>query len=258
MRENAPARSWRILISTAAFLAILPVFYAASPSAPRDEGLQLITDPATQRTEGQRIAAEARALAPKASSTNTAVLRLFTSSRKLRAEIPVTIRTTLADAQWHTDYVSGDGLLFRVTRSPSAPSRYETGRENGALQPAGNLLVPFAGSDFWLVDLGLDFFHWPEQRLLKKEMRRGESCYVLESTTPKPAPGGYSRVVSWLEQKTLGLVVAEAYDARGKLLKKFQPNAFKKVNGQWQLKEMEMVNEQTDTRTTLVFDVEVQ
>lgn len=259
MRENGSARSWRILISTFAFLAILPALLAASPSAPRDEGLQLITDPTKQRTEGQRIAAEARALAPKASGTNTAVLRIFTSKRKLRAEIPVTIRTMLGDAQWHTDYVSGDGLLFRVTRSTSAPSRYETGRVNGApLGPAGNLLVPFAGSDFWLVDLGLDFFHWPEQKLLKKEQRRSESCYVLESSTAKPAPGGYSRVVTWLEQKTLGLVVAEAYDSRGILLKKFQPNAFKKINGQWQLKEMEMVNEQTDSRTTLVFDVEVQ
>ncbi|MFA6547195.1 MAG: outer membrane lipoprotein-sorting protein, partial [Limisphaerales bacterium] len=124
--------------------------------------------------------------------------------------------------------------------------------------PAVNLLVPFAGSDFWLVDLGLDFFHWPEQRLLKKEQRRGEACYVLESTTSKPAPGGYSRVVSWLDQQTLGIVVAEAYDTRGRLMKQFEPKSFKKVNGQWRLKEMEIRNEQTDSRTSLVFDVEVQ
>lgn len=227
-----------------ALLAFLPALFAADLEA--------------QRAEGQRIAAETRALTPRASGTNTALLKIR-NGRGVRAQIPVTIRTTVGQAEWHTDYVSGDGLVFRVTRLPGAPSRYETGRVDGpALQPAVNLLVPFAGSDFWLVDLGLDFFHWPEQRLLKKEQRRGEACYVLESTTSKPAPGGYSRVVTWLDQDTLGIVVAEAYDTRGRLMKEFEPKSFKKVNGQWRLKEMEIRNEQTDSRTSLVFDVEVQ
>ncbi len=238
--------------------SVSPALFAANPSAPRDEGRQLITDSATQLAEGQRIAAEARALAPKASGTNTAILKIR-DSRGVRAETAVTIRTTVADSQWHTDYVSGDGLLFRVTRSASTPNRYETGRVNGApLVPAGNLLVPFAGSDFWLADLGLDFLHWPEQRLVKKEQRHGEACFVLESITARPAPGGYSRVRTWLDQDTLGIVVAEAYDARGKLLKEFEPKSFKKINGQWRLKEMEIRNEQTDSRTSLIFDVEVR
>jgi len=222
------------------------------------EGRIVITDLAVQRAEGQRIAAEVRSLAPRASDTNTATLKIR-DQHGVRVEIPVTIRTTVGADVWHTEYLSGDGLLYRVTRSPLAPSRYETGRVNGgALQPAGNLLVPFAGSDFWLVDLGLDFFHWPEQRLLKKEQRRGEACFVLESSTPAPAPGGYSRVVTWLDQDTLGIVVAEAYDTRGQRLKVFEPKRFQKVNGKWQLKEMEIRNEQTDSRTSLIFDVEVQ
>src|SRR5262249_41829275 len=53
---------------------------------------------------------------------------------------------------------------------------------------SGNELVrPFAGSDFWLCDLGLEFLYWPQQRVLKHEMRRSRSCWVLESTTPQPA-----------------------------------------------------------------------
>lgn len=244
MRENASVRSWRLCAGALALFAFLPATFAA--------------DVAAQRAEGQRIAAEVRALAPRASGTNTALLKIR-DHRGVRAEIPVTIRTTVNEAAWHTDYLSGDGLLYRVTRSPHAPSRYQTGRVNGAaLQPAGNLLVPFAGSDFWLVDLGLDFFHWPEQRLVAKEQRKGEACFVLESTTPAPAPGGYSRVKTWLDQDTLGIVVAEAYDARGEKLKVFEPKRFQKVAGKWQLKEMEIRNEQTDSRTSLIFDVEVR
>lgn len=232
--------------------------HTASAAVQRAEGRQVISDPAIQRAEGQRIAAEVRALVPKASSTNTATLRIFGPNRKLRAEVPLTIRTTPADDQWQIDYISREGLSFRVTRSHNAPNRYAVGREIGTLQPVSNLLVPFAGSDFWLVDLGLDFFHWPEQRLLSKEQRRGEACFVIESTAAKPPPGGYSRLVTWLDQGTLGIVAAEAYDTRGKLMKEFQPKSFKKVNGQWQLKEVEIRNEQTDSRTSLVFDVEVQ
>ena len=243
--EGAQARRGsRAFVAALALLALLPALLAADVDA--------------QRAEGQRIAAEARSLGPKTSSTNSAVLKIR-DHRGVRAEIPVTIRTTVSGDAWHTDYVSGDGLLYRVSRSPHAPSQYQTGRVNGpALQPAGNLLVPFAGSDFWLVDLGLDFFHWPEQVLVKKEQRRGEACFVLESTTRTPSPGGYSRVVTWLDQGTMGIVAAQAYDTRGKLLKEFEPKRFQKVNGQWRLKEMEIRNEQTDSRTSLIFDVEVQ
>ncbi len=115
-------------------------------------------------------------------------------------------------------------------------------------------LPPFAGSDFWLGDLGLEFFHWPEQKILKHEMRRGRSCQVLESTNPNPSPNGYSRVVSWIDNETLGIVQAEAYDAKGKLLKEFYPKSFKKVNGQWELQEMEIRNDQTGSRTRLEFN----
>ncbi|HEV2437874.1 MAG TPA: outer membrane lipoprotein-sorting protein [Verrucomicrobiae bacterium] len=117
------------------------------------------------------------------------------------------------------------------------------------------LMLPFAGSDFWIADLGLEFFHWPEQKILKPyEMRRGRACKVLESKNPNPSPDGYSRVISWIDNETLGIVQAEAYDAKGKLLKEFYPKSFKKVNGQWELQEMEIRNDQTGSRTRLEFN----
>lgn len=118
-----------------------------------------------------------------------------------------------------------------------------------------NLFTPFADSDFWLCDLGLEFFHWPGQKILKHEMRRGRACQVLESTNPNPSPNGYSRVVSWIDNETLGIVQAEAYDTKGKLLKEFYPKSFKKVNGQWELQEMEIRNDQTGSRTRLEFNL---
>jgi hypothetical protein len=117
------------------------------------------------------------------------------------------------------------------------------------------IMTPFIGSDFWVADLGLEFFHWPEQKILKHDMKRGRSCEVLESANPNPSTNSYSRVVSWIDNETLGIVHAEAYDFKNKLLKEFDPKSFKKVNGQWELQEMEIRNVQTSSRTRLEFDV---
>ena len=62
-------------------------------------------------------------------------------------------------------------------------------------------------------------------------------------------------MISWVDVETLGIVKAEAYDANNKLMKTFTPKKFKKVSGRWQLKEMEMLNERTDSRTTITFDL---
>ena len=117
-------------------------------------------------------------------------------------------------------------------------------------------MTPFAGSDFWMADLGLEFFHWPEQKILKHEMRRGRACKVLESTNPSSTTNGYSRVVSWIDNESGGIVQAEAYDFKNKLLKEFAPKSFKKVNGHWELQEMEIRNVQTGSRTRLEVDLE--
>jgi hypothetical protein len=101
----------------------------------------------------------------------------------------------------------------------------------------------------------LEFFHWPQQKVLKREMRRSRDCTVLESTNPNPSTDGYLRVVSWIDNESSGIVQAEAYDAKNKLLKEFAPKSFTKVNGQWQLQEMEIRNVQTGSRTRLEFDL---
>jgi hypothetical protein len=106
-----------------------------------------------------------------------------------------------------------------------------------------------------MLDLGLEFFHWPKQRAIRAEMRRGQPCRVLESTDPNARPGGYSRVLSWIDNETGGVIEAEAYDSTNKLLKKFALGSFKKVEGQWQLRDMRISNVQTEQQTKLKFDL---
>ena len=117
-------------------------------------------------------------------------------------------------------------------------------------------MVPFAGSDFWVADLGLEFLHWAQQRVLRHEMRHSKACKVLESVNSKPAPGGYARVVSWvITDSPHGIVHADAYDARGERIKYWDPKNLEKVEGEYQLEEMEMRNRQTGSRTVIKFDL---
>ena len=94
--------------------------------------------------------------------------------------------------------------------------------------------------------------------MLRSELRRSRSCDVLESVTAAPAADGYARVRSWIDKNTGGIVYAEAFDAHGKLLKEFLPKTVKKIQDRWELKEMEIINRQTGSRSRLVFDLESQ
>jgi hypothetical protein len=106
--------------------------------------------------------------------------------------------------------------------------------------------------------LGLEFFHWPDQKILRGETMRGVFCKVLQSTNPNPTTKGYSRVVSWIDNESLGIVQAKAYDAKGNLLKEFWPKDIKKVDGQWQVGSMDIRNVQTGSRTRLEFDMKAK
>jgi hypothetical protein len=115
--------------------------------------------------------------------------------------------------------------------------------------------APFLGSDFSIDDLGLEFLRWPKQKVLKREVHSSRGCTVLESTNPNPAPGDYSRVMAWIDTETSGIVEAYAYDAKGNKIKDFYPKDFTKVDGQWQVQTLVMLNVQTDSRSRLEFDL---
>lgn len=165
-----------------------------------------------------------------------------------------------------TDKTAAEKLI--VVHSTNGPNQYLYAK---ALSPSAapgepkplsavEIDFPFANSDFWLSDLGFDFYHWPDQRCLKGEMRRGRPCYVLESRNPSPGPQGYSRVVSWIDRESAakdggGIILAEAYGPDSRKLKEFSLGPFTKVKGHWELKWMEIVNVRANSRTRLEFDL---
>ena len=234
--------------------------------------------------QGQQLAQEILSQRPAENTVNKGIMQTRDGSGH-HSEVPIICRiivmvsvanTNIIVPDWQTFYqatFTNQTNYLRVTHSASLTNFYSystntsdavpvlgdipiVGHLFGSHQISGpELMSPFAGSDFWICDLGLEFFHWPGQKVLKHETRRTRACTVLESTNPDPAPGSYSHVDSWVDNETLGLVHAEAYDAVGKLLKVFDPKSFKKVNGQWELQDMEIRNVQTGSRTWIKFDL---
>ncbi len=216
--------------------------------------------------QGRQLAQKLLDQRPSENFTNTGVLQIRDAAGK-RSEIPFKCETFVTAYGWGNYYEAHlpNGLFEKlsIAQSSNSPNRYfhhessVSGRDRADDQSAllsVETTAPFAGSDFWLCDLGLEFLHWPGQKILRGDTARGRLCKVLESTNPDPSPNGYSRVDSWIDNETLGIVEARAYDAKGKLLKEFFPKDIKKVNGQWQVGSMEIDNVQTGSRTRLVFD----
>ncbi|HXC34796.1 MAG TPA: outer membrane lipoprotein-sorting protein [Candidatus Acidoferrales bacterium] len=223
---------------------------------------QSTNSPSAAEVQGQTLTSEILSETPATNFTQTGVLRIRNSGGS--TNIPVTFETVIGTDRWQVHYAAGKpGMLesLMIVHQNYEPNEYYFLSTNAGTVIDGSMtrlnhdqiMSPFAGSDFSIADLGLEFFHWPDQKVTGHETRRMRDCTKLESDDPNP--GGYSRVVTWIDDQTLGIIHAEAYDANGKLLKVFDPKSLKKVNGQWELQDIEIRNVQTRSRTRIQFNL---
>jgi hypothetical protein len=214
--------------------------------------------------QGRNLARQLCDAQPTENFTNAGILQIRDREGN-HTNIRVKFDTFVSSNSWSSRFnavlTNKLEMEFQIYHKNNSRSIYVNNAQNTVVQtPLSDLekYFPFADSDFYLADLGLEFFHWPEQKILKKEVKRSRGCSVLESTNPNPSTNGYSRVVSWIDNDGGGIVQAFAYDAQGKKLKEFYPKNIEKVNGQYQVQEMEMDNVQTGSRTRLEFDLNKQ
>jgi hypothetical protein len=226
-----------------------------------------LLNPVEAEQQGRALVADLLAQRPEQSSTNTGVMRIRDANGAQR-EVRIQFEVIPQSSAWVNIYEaspSGNtaGEKLAIVHRDAQPNQYSVtpissdgGASSSSRKLSGNqTMVAFAGSDFWVADLGLEFLHWPKQLLLKKEMRRSRSCNVLESFNPQLLAGAYARVRCWIDIESGGIVLAEAYDSQDKLLKEFAPKEIKKIQGEWQLEEMEIRNTQAGSRTRVVFNL---
>ncbi len=216
--------------------------------------------------DGPTLAAQVRNMVPEATEVQGTLIIRPDAGKRVR--LPIRFETIVGEATWRTVYeVRTNGLPWErltVLHRLGGANEYwwhrpgeAAGREGlGERVTSEQAMAAFAGSDFWLADLGLEFLHWPEQRRLKEEdgMRKSRFCRVLESVNPDPRAGGYHRVVSYIDHEYGGVILARAYDAGRQLVKSFEVDGVAKVEGQWQLKAIEMRDVRRDSLTRIEFD----
>lgn len=215
---------------------------------------------------GQSLAQAIRSAEPDEDSNISGTLIIHSNNAVL--SVPLVCRVFLHDGSWETDYdtTSAGGIPAEslvVRHSTNGPNQYFFARAGAPGQvapkpapiPISDSQMPLAGSDFSIGDLSLQFLHWPEQQRLRDQDRLGRACYVLESSNPMG--GEIVRVKSYIDKQTGGILVADAFDAQGRTVKTFSlhGSSFKKINGQWRLQKMEIVNRRTHSRTELKFNL---
>ncbi len=215
--------------------------------------------------QAHKLIVETFAQCPEENTTNTGVLRIRNSDDALRS-IGVRFETFSSPGKWVSVYhtlptAEQPASTLKVIHESGKPAQYSLDAKTGKSSEgetkvlAGNhTFVPFAGSDFWAADLGLEFLSWPRQRVLRSEMRHSRSCKVLESINPNPSGNAYARVVSWITvEPPHAPVHADAYDTKGKRIKEFDPKSVERVHGSFQLQSIEMRNLRTGSSTVMEF-----
>jgi hypothetical protein len=223
-------------------LAFCLIFFAASFAFAQDN------------LNGPRLAQQISSGAPDENSEIHGTIRIHAGD--FRTNIPVVCKVEIAGNSWRTVYVAGSQILI-VVHSTNGPNQYFTvanSNQTNAIASA-DTDIPLAGSDFSLTDLGLDFLHWPTQVEQKGEMRLGQPCYVLDSINGRS--DGIVRIRCYIDKQSGGIILADAYNAAGDVLKEFSlhGSSFKKVNGQWRLEHMEMSDHRKHSQTVIQFDI---
>ncbi len=232
------------------------------------------TAPAVE-LDGHGLAMQLSSMEPVESSEihGTLCIKL----KRTRSEAPFVCKVIRRDSTWEsvfqalaTGKTAAETLV--IIHTSGAPIRYLYAK---AQSPTNTLVEPqpisaekaavtaFAGSDYSLADLGLDFLHWPSQERLRGRTRLNRACYVLESRNDRATE--IVRVRSFIDQEyagTLGsqgfpaILVAEAYNLKNEMVKEFSlhGSSFKKVDGHYRLEQMEITNLKTGSQTTMKFN----
>jgi len=228
---------------------------------PKEEDRNPPLSPTEGLRVGRALVADLWSRRPTENSTNTGTVRVRDAKGK-KVETSVRFSVFSTSTNWVSVYETAptnhpeNAERLTVVHHSEGPSDYVLTRpaSNAAASTTltgPQIMVPFAGSDFWVADLGLEFLRWPAPRVLRREMRKGRAAQVLEARNPQANPAGYSRVVAWMDTETGGVLHADAYDAKGELLKVFDPTGVRKH----ELEEMEMRNLRTDSHTWIKFDL---
>ncbi len=202
--------------ASGAFLAAMILFCVAGAAA---ETTNTLSDAEIQ---GRKLARQLCEAQPAENYANTGILKIRSANGD-QTNFPIKFEVIVTSTNWLSVYEVTTGpsnkVVLEITHDVGLTNHcfFYDARISGGISViekamifgngSGIMMNPFASSDFWLCDLGLDFFHWPAQKILPKKTNlvRGREYTLLESTNPNLSTNGYSRVLSSIDKETGGI-----------------------------------------------------
>lgn len=142
-------------------------------------------------------------------------------------------------------------MRFRFTRAPeetvhldlsTTPATLSLSRAGGAKVAVKDTAASVRGMDFNYEDLSLRFLYWKKAEVLDANARLTSArikCWLVRVTAPD-VKGPYYTVDLWVHQDSGAVAKMEAYDAKSRLVKRFQVGKTQRVDGVMLLKEMKI------------------
>lgn len=203
---------------------------------------------------GEDLALSIRNSIPSENISINASMEVTLKNRK-RLKTALTIETKLLGKdEFLTIYktkLEKNFTTWEIRRKKGHPNKYNIEQAKNDTEKKQNLYIELAGSSFTLADFGLEFLHWPNQKTIRKQRRKSRLCNVLESKPSKAIKVEYSRVLSWVDEKSGAILAADFFDLNGEILKRFSVKGLTKKNGQWQVDEIEMRHLKDGTKSRL-------
>lgn len=97
------------------------------------------------------------------------------------------------------------------------------------------------GSDITFEDLSFRFLYWPGGKILPEDRTsyiKGQKCFVLDLPNPSPGTGEYAWIRAWVGEETGALWQIDAFDQKGRHLKRFTITSVMKTKDTWFFEQM--------------------
>ena len=153
-------------------------------------------------------------------------------------DLPLDIKGTAFLSHTHINRADDQWLYLK---SLKRVKRISTSNKSGA----------FMGSEFSYEDISSQEVAKFTYKYLGDEKINGRATFKIEQY-PTYRYSGYSKIITWIDQKTYRPLKSTFYDRRGSLFKTLTFEGYKQYkNKYWRPAKMHMVNHQTGKTTTL-------
>jgi len=116
---------------------------------------------------------------------------------------------------------------------------------------------PFLGSEFAFEDFTSQELGKYEYKYLRSETCPNASAFTCDvvERSPKYEYSGYTKQISWIDQKDYQVRQIDFYDRKNEHMKTLTFEKYKKYNGKyWRFHKLKMVNHQKGKSTDFIFD----